>query len=69
MAVNLACPATRRRILEARAAQIRAEVQAELARSGRAAHRARISRALPSDPDDEHRLTAADLGVGRFGRF
>jgi len=62
-------PAAVRRALEARVAQIRAEVQAELARAGRAAHRSRISRALPRDPDDEHRLTADDLGVGRFGRF
>lgn len=69
MAVNLACPVTRRRILEARAAQIRAKVQAELARAGRAAHSSRIIRPQPRDSDDEHRLTAADLGVGRFGRF
>ncbi len=69
MTVNLACRATRRRILEARAALIRAEVQDELARAGRAAHRSRISRPLPRDPDDEHRLTAAHLGVGRFERF
>ncbi|MEE7478455.1 hypothetical protein [Methylobacterium hispanicum] len=67
MATDLS-PAAVRRALEARAAQIRAEVQAELARAGRAAHRARVSHPLPRDPDDL-RLTAADLGVGRFGRF
>ncbi|WP_162559736.1 hypothetical protein [Methylobacterium radiodurans] len=68
MATDLSRAAVRR-ALEARAAQIRADVRAELARAGRAAHRARVSRPLPRDPDDALRLTATDLGVGRFGRF